>query len=42
VIRKLLDPWLVIEEQIAGLSFASIATDEHDIERLQRASVGEF
>src|SRR6185437_7202107 len=42
VIRKLLDPWLVIEEQIAGLSFASIATDEDDVEILQGAGVGEF
>ena len=42
VIRKLLDPRLVIEEQIAGLSFAPIATDEHDVEILQGPGVGEF
>ena len=42
VIRKLLDPRLVIEEQIARLSFAPIATDEHDVEILQRTSIGEF
>ena len=37
-----LDPRLVIEEEIAGLSFAPIATDEHDVEILQGPGVGEF
>ncbi len=42
VIRKLLDPRLVIEEQIARLSFTPIATDEDDVEILKGASIGEF
>src|SRR2546428_12481025 len=42
VIGKLLDPGLVIEKEIAGLSFASIATNEYDGEIFQRAAIGEF
>src|SRR5437879_1904394 len=42
VIGKLLHPRLVIEKEIAGLSFASIATDEYHVEIFQRAAIGEF
>src|SRR5439155_18498823 len=42
VVRKLLDPGLIEEKQIAGFGFAAVAAHKHRIKILERAAIGEF
>src|SRR5260370_35174727 len=42
VIRKLLDPGLIEEKQIAGFGFPPISAHKNRIEILERATIGEF
>src|SRR5438034_9385416 len=42
VIRKLLDPRLVKEEQVAGHGFPAVSRNKQTIKVFQRATVGEF